>query len=151
MRKLLLTSLFLMFNSICLLHSDIPQVGTRFEKSVGSEMAHAIQNAQDMTATDLSNGTKFTLTAEQLQSFKMLVLSDSSYVFDFQKRCLFNPQIAYEIKDHPEVKIIVSIVCNQIRFDSPSQSILIDYDLVKKEFNKLNKSIIKLKPLKDNQ
>lgn len=140
-----------MFSSLCFLHSETPQIGLRFEKEVGSEMAHLIANAQEMTATDLVSKTVFTLTTEQLHSFQSFVLSDASYVFDFHKRCLFVPQIAYEIKGIPQVKVLVSIVCNQIRFDSPSQSTLIDYDLVKKEFNKLNKSIIKHKSIKDDQ
>jgi hypothetical protein len=149
MFKLFITSLFLMFASMCFLHSEAPQIGTRFEKTVGSEMAHFIANAQEMVATDLSDGNEFVLDAEQLQSFQKLVLNDSSYVFDYQKRCLFVPQIAYVIKGNSEVKILVSIVCNQIRFDSPNKSILIDYDLVKTEFNKLNKNIIQNKNTKD--
>lgn len=151
MLKLILTSMIVMFSSLCLLHSETPQIGTRFEKVVGSEIAHIIANAKDMNATDLSTGTKVALTAEQLQSFQSFVLSDSSYVFDFHKRCLFVPQIAYEIKDVPQIKVLVSIVCNQIRFETSGQSILIDYDLVKKEFNKLNKNIIKHKHTKEDQ
>lgn len=151
MLKLFFTSLFLMFSSMHLLHSDVPQIGTQFESTVGLEMAHLIANAQEMIATDLSSGTKFILTEKQLQNFQKLVLSDSSYVFDFKKRCLFVPQIVYQIQGQPETKLFVSVVCNQIRFDSPTKSILIDYDLVKKEFNKLNKSIIKLKNTKDDQ
>lgn len=148
MFKLFLTSLFLMSASICFLHAEAPQIGTRFEKTVGSEMANLIANAQEMVATDLSAGIEFVLDAEQLQSFQKLVLNDSSYVFDFQKRCLFVPQIAYAIKGSPHAKVLVSIVCNQIRFDLPNKSIIIDYDLVKKEFNKLNKNIIHYKHTK---
>lgn len=148
MLKFILTSLFLMVASMCFLHSEAPQIGSRFEKTVGSEMATLIANAEEMVATDLSAGIDFTLDAEQLQSFQKLVLNDSSYVFDFQKRCLFVPQIAYAIKGNPQVKVLVSIVCNQIRFDSSEKSIIIDYDLVKKEFNKLNKNIIQYKRTK---
>lgn len=143
MLKVFSTSLFLMLGLIGLLDADAPKIGTRFEKTVGTEVANCIANAEEMTATDLATENQFPLTTKQLESFKKFVLSDSGYVFDYKKRCLFVPQILYTIKDNPEVKVIVSIVCNQIRFDSPNGSIILDDDLVKKEFNKLNKNIIK--------
>lgn len=145
MIKLLLTSICLMVIPFCLLHSAKSVIGTQLEKTVGSEMAHSIADAQAMTATDLSDESQHALTTKQLENFRDFVLSDSSYVFDYKKRCLFVPQISYEIKDHPELKITVSIVCNQIKFESSTQTVIIDYDLVKKEFNRLNKNIINYK------
>lgn len=151
MHKLILSSLFVVFCSMCLLHAEEPQIGTRLEETIGSELAHSIANAQEMVATNTSTGKQFNLTQDQLKNFQEFVLSDSSYVFDFQKRCYFVPQISYEIKGSSDIKLLVSMICNQIRFDSPNQSVIIDYDLVKKEFNKLNKKIINCKHVKDEQ
>lgn len=143
MPKVTFSLLFLMFCATCQLNSEMPQIGTRFEKTVGSKIAHIISNAQVVVATDISAGSRFILTSQQVESFQKFVLSDSSYIFDYKKRCPFIPQIACEISGSPEVKLFISIICNQIRFDSPGKSIVIDYDLVKKEFNKLNKSMIR--------
>ncbi len=139
-----------MFCSTSLLHSEDSQIGTRLEETIGLEMAYLIANAQEIISTNLSKEKSFNMTYEQIQNFQKFVLSDSSYVFDFKKRCYFVPQISYEIKGSPEVKLLVSMQCNQIRFDSPNQSIILDYDLVKKEFNALNKLIIHHKQKKDD-
>lgn len=71
------------------------------------------------------------LTADQMRKVKKLLLSDSSYLFDRTKKCLFIPQAAFKfVKDGEEAIVLVSMSCNQLRFMLSGRHATLDYDPV---------------------
>ena len=78
------------------------------------------------------------LTAEQARKFKSLLLSDSSYLFDRTKKCLFIPQAAFKfVKDGKESLVLFSMSCNQLRFMLQGRHVTLDYDPVQDQFAEL--------------
>jgi hypothetical protein len=127
---------------ICFINFNETINGSQFINAVGKEAAATIENVQAVTVTDIRKNRKLNISSEQLKSFKLYVIKDSSYIFDMKKRCLFVPQLTYEFKGSPDVTIYVSMICNQVKIVSDDESTILDYDLVKDDFNNLNEVLI---------
>lgn len=139
MYKKILSAIILVLACACT--EEKVKSGPLFEKTVGKEVVEVIIGTDAVKATKISNNKKIQLTDEQLTKFRKLILSDSSYIFDKKKRCVFVPQMSYVFKD---VTILVSHTCNQIKITAPSKkSVIIDYDHVAKELNNFSENIIK--------
>lgn len=118
--------------------------GRQFEKTVGKEAAFSIADSQEVFAVTAPKGHKVRLTAKQANSLRQFLLSDSTYIFDKKKRCLFIPEIIYKFKENPEVTVFVCYSFNQIKVVGPKNTVILDYDIVADEFNKIHKKIIGL-------
>lgn len=143
LNKLFITLFILVLSAICFMNSIESQIGSKFINTVSKEITDAIANTEEVLVTDIRTTRRLNISLEQLKSFKSYVTKDSSYIFDMNKRCVFVPQLVFEFKGSPNVTIFVSMICNQIKIISGDKSIILDYDLVKDEFNTLNEELIK--------
>ncbi len=140
MNKFLIISIF--FSIVCLVISGESLNSSQFSNAVGKEAGNTIVNSQQIIVKDIRGERIVPVTSEQLQSFKNFIMNDSSYIFDMKKRCLFVPQLSYEFKGSPNVTIYVSMICNQIKIVTDGEQTILDYDLIKNNFNDFNENII---------
>lgn len=119
------------------------QSESKFIHVAGKKVSDTIKNSHGVIVTDIHKERILHISSEQLDSLKSYVTNDSSYIFDMQKRCLFVPQLSFEFTNSPHVTLFVSMICNQVKIVSGEKSIILDYDLIKDDFNSLIENLIK--------
>ncbi len=83
-----------------------------------------------------------TLTTDQIKTFQTLVLSDRSYLFEVEKRCLFRPDTGLRfIKGQNTVDILLSYSCDLWQFSYQGDAKTEDFDPVKTELLDFRKSL----------
>lgn len=130
--------------ALCLTISGCSDEGAKtekLEKAIGTEFVQAIRNSETMTAVRiLPNHLQAIpdgpMKEDQVKTFVKLVLNDDHYYFDRTKKCLFIPEIAFQIKG--EKIIFVSESAKQLKFVDGGSCVILDYDpmaaLIESEF-----------------
>src|ERR1700733_5646726 len=68
------------------------------------------------------------LSANEVEQLQKLLLNGNGYIFDKQKKCLFIPELAFNISGKKELIILVSPICKQIKIDDSKRAVVLDYD-----------------------
>lgn len=124
------------------MNSTESQSESKFTHLVGEEVTDVIKNSQEVIVKDIHKDRILKISSDQLETFKSYITNDSGYIFDMKKRCLFVPQLEFEFIKSPNVTIYVSMICNQVKIVSGEKIIILDYDLMKGNFNSLNEELI---------
>ncbi len=120
-------TLFLVFAAVALFAActSQPAPASQFEERVGKEAVETIQQAE--TALLIIQDTESSLSEDQVNSIKKLLLADEGYLFDRTKKCLFIPQATLSF-DQGKTKVIVSMSCKQLKIVSGGKSSILDTD-----------------------
>ncbi len=88
-----------------------------------------------------------TLTNDQIKMFQTLVLSDRSYLFEVEKRCLFRPDTGLRFtQGQKTVEILLSYSCDLWQFSIQGDTKTEDFDPVKTELLDFRQSLFSPKP-----
>lgn len=82
------------------------------------------------------SGEEIELDHSQIDEIKKLVLSDSSYYFNMKKSCPFVPDIGLRFTKKKDVIVLISFMCNQIKFIYDGKDVLLDCDPMLLELEK---------------
>lgn len=126
----------------------------RLEGRLGNETVVNLQQAQEVLVVGVEPGAtlltpkflaeKRALTQVEAEQLRRLLMSDSSYIFDRTKSCLFIPEYAFLFMSGEKVVLTVlySPSCKQVRFISGERGVVLDIDPA---FNSLQEVINQFK------
>lgn len=141
LQKLLILTLLITTTFLCFINSSSSN-GLQLIQTIGKEHADTIRNAQEIFVTDVRRNRQIGLSEDQMILLKTYLTNDSSYLFNHKKQCLFIPQLHLEFSASSNLSVLISMVCNQVKFITPQDEIILDYDSIKDSFNELNEKII---------
>lgn len=105
----------------------------QLRQRIGIEAFAILQNPE--TVVNIANGKA--LSRDDVDELLDLLLSDSSYIFDKQKRCPFVSESTFKFIRGKEVKVEIGLACAKVRFTFEDQADTIDCDPVAERLKNL--------------
>jgi hypothetical protein len=109
-----------------------------------SEHVTIVKVAPSRKSPYISLGEPKELNHQQINELRKLLLSDTSYIFDSNKRCIFIPEASYQFSGDKKVEVYVSVSCQQIKVLGDKGETFIDYDPMAEKFNTFSQSLFNI-------
>ena len=139
-------SLFCITLSSCEKSQPTTSITTLLEGRLGVKTFQLINTAEGITFSNFRTPEGFSkqLTDEQVTKLKQILISDSSYIFDRMKKCLFIPDggTFTFFKGDQSLTAVLSIACKQLKITLPEGKVIILE--VDPSFDKLTKLITEI-------
>lgn len=137
--------IFLLFSSL-VLFMMLPTSSHkthRLEEALGPHVINKIETSQQVLAgravkSDLHrfalSKQQHVLVSDSVKKLRRLLLNDRAYFFDKSKKCLFTPEMAFQIDSQDPVYLFVNLFCHQLKFKHKELEVILDYDPIGPEF-----------------
>lgn len=110
-----------------------PGETNRLRMRIGMEALEIVQNPDEVV--NAADGKR--LSQDHADELQELLLTDSSYTFDKQKRCPFMSESAFQFIRGKEVTVEIGLACAKVRFTFNDQVETIDCDPVAERLKNL--------------
>lgn len=125
----------------------------QLEETIGAHMLYAMNSSQQVfvgraVKSELDrfalSKQHHVLTGDKTEKLRKLMLDDGAYVFDKSKKCLFTPELVFQIGLQDPVYIFVNLFCQQVKFKHKELEVVLDYDPVGPEFESFCRELLEL-------
>lgn len=120
-------------------------------RTLGTSTLHTIETSSQVLVgrairSDAKNFTlskhRHTLTRDHIEVLQKILLQDDAYDFEKSKKCLFTPEMVFQIGTEDPIYLFVNLFCHQVKFVYKERSTILDYDPVAPEFNSFCRDLL---------